>query len=100
MPTYEFDCTGCGKETEKFLKVSESHELTCEECNSPLKKVVRTANNFVIPSNCTYNGLTKVSGGDRKSANVARQPLNIIDEKPGGGYKVTRIGQAKDIHND
>lgn len=100
MPTYEFDCTGCGQEYEKFLKISDDKNLTCEACNSPLKQVMRTANNFVIPGNCTYNGITKVSGGSSKGANEARMPINIIDEKPGGGYKVTRIGQKKDIDND
>lgn len=59
-----------------------------------------SAPNFCIGAKHTYNGVTKVSGGTSSSKKIADVPINIIDEKPDGGYKVTRIGKKGDIEND
>lgn len=102
MPTYEFECKKCEKQFDITMKISDYSEATleCNDCLIELERVFLTPPNFTIPSNCTYDGITKISGGSKKGRNVARQPINIIDHNPDGSVKVTRIGQKKDIDNE
>jgi putative FmdB family regulatory protein len=39
MPTYEYDCKGCGHEFERFQKMSDDPVTVCPECGE--SKVVR-----------------------------------------------------------
>ena len=97
---YEFICNDCDLVYEVEMKMSEytSDGHSCQNCQGSLSRYFGTPPNFVIPGNMTHDGKVKVSGGNNKQ--ILQVPINIIDEKPGGGYKVTRIGQKKDIDNE
>ena len=101
MPTYEYKCPQCQTEFDVVMKMSEygTVAIECTKCEAVAERFYRTAPNFKIPANMAYNGQVKVSGGNGK-AGPSRVPINIWDEKPGGGYKVTRIGSKADINND
>ena len=104
LPTYEYICPNCQAEYDIFMTISQftrdGQEQPCESCgDAKLQRHYRTPNNFTIPANMTYNGIAKTSGGTGKKQQ-SRVPINIIDEKPGGGYKVTRIGSKADINNE
>lgn len=96
MPTYEMICNNCNLEVDLWMSISrfENEEHTCKECAGTLNRHYRTATNFSIPGSCTYDGKLKVSGGTGKEEPMV--PINIIDEKPGGGYTVQRIANKKD----
>ncbi|HEX5322444.1 MAG TPA: FmdB family zinc ribbon protein [Capsulimonadaceae bacterium] len=40
MPTYAYECTGCGRSFEAFQKMSDSPLALCEECGGALKKLM------------------------------------------------------------
>lgn len=94
MPTYEFRCNGCDTEFDVNMKMSDydTSTVTCEKCDLPAIRDFRTPTNVEIPTHM------------QASPNVskkARLPINFIEEKAdGSGYKVTRIGQKKDIENE
>lgn len=41
MPTYVYQCTGCGLRTEKFQRITEPALTECEGCAGRLKKVMQ-----------------------------------------------------------
>ncbi len=86
------------------MRISEldDYEGKCTSCkDTQLKRVFLTPPNMTIPANMTHDGTTKVIGSPRGHNKRLPVPINIIDEKPDGGYKVTRIGNTKaDIDND
>ena len=104
MPTYEFDCPECKEEFDIIISMKDYDNvvpgLECEECQVSLVRTFRTAPNFKIPSNCTYDGETKISGGSRKGRGESRVPINIIDYNPDGSAKVTRIGKRGTLDNE
>jgi putative FmdB family regulatory protein len=102
MPIYEFDCPKCKAEYDIEMKVSSYGvgSIVCDKCHTELVRAFRTPPNFKIPSNCTYDGTVKVSGGTGASKQDSRVPINIIDENPDGSTTVTRIGKKADIENE
>lgn len=109
MPAYDFKCPECEFEDEYILSYSRYDEtkespLKCPTCQSDMIQVIG-APCINIPASMTYNGQHKFVGSTSKKTNGIKKrdlqvPVNIIDEKPGGGYRVTRIGRKKDIDND
>lgn len=100
MPTYEFKCLSCELYYEIIIRLKDYDdcEPKCGECGSKLSRYFGTPPNFKIPANCTYDGKVRIGGGNnRKELQV---PINIVDEKPDGTYKVTRIGKKSDIENE
>jgi hypothetical protein len=59
-----------------------------------MTRFIGTAPGLVIPPNM------RATLSDNYYGKEAQVPINIIDEKPDGGYRVTRIGKKKDIEND
>lgn len=92
MAVYEFKCNSCDELYEFSLPIRDydRSEFICLHCNAQLTRYYSCAPNLSIP----YN----MQASPKKEA--PRVPINIIDEKPGGGYKVTRIGKKSDIENE
>ncbi len=40
MPTYDYECTSCGHEFEKFQKITEDPVLECPECGEEARRVL------------------------------------------------------------
>ena len=40
MPTYEYECTGCGRRFDVVQKFSDAALTTCEECQGTLRKLI------------------------------------------------------------
>ena len=110
MAFYDVVCKECKKEQVVVSRISEMEEniaaARCEDCESPVRLAI-TSPGFTIGSAHTFDGKSKTVAGSgysgKESFNVKEQssvPINIIDEKPGGGYTVTRIGNKRDIEND
>jgi putative FmdB family regulatory protein len=43
MPTYEYECTSCGRHIEVFQRFTEDALTTCEACGGALRKVFHPA---------------------------------------------------------
>ena len=105
MPTYEMICTGCNIEYEISIKFRDydnmSKNTVCDECLEPLKRHFRTPANVTIPAHMAADGLLRCVGSLAGANKKLRIPLNFIDQKPDGSYRITRIGNTKaDIDND
>lgn len=111
MPTYELKCKRCDAESELICRITDYDQALkkayCKECHKQkvpkkdcrLERHYRSLTTVSLPAGFTYDGNAKVIDG--KKSGKLRMPINIIDEKPDGGYKVTRIGNTKaDIEND
>lgn len=96
MPTYEYDCEACGAQYDIYMKISDKDAFkgSCEDCGGVLEQSFRTPISMNIPAHMRATQSAEYYGKQ------ARIPLNLIDEKPDGSYRVTRIGQKKDIDND
>lgn len=95
MPIYEYQCPKCEKNFELILSIKDADTsiVECESCLIEAKRVILTAPGVNIPYHMQASpNMTKKS--------QARVPINIIDEKPDGGYRVTRIGRKTDIENN
>jgi putative FmdB family regulatory protein len=95
MPIYEYKCSKCESEYDIKISLEDYGKVTalCEECNIELDRYFATVPAVNIPEHMratpgNYHG---------KELNV---PVNIINKKKDGGYRVTRIGKKSDIHND
>lgn len=100
MPTYSFECKACLAILDKFMKMSDPHPTICPSCASEsLSQVILDTPMMVIPGNCTHDGITKVVGTSNRNQKL-NVPINIIDDLPGGGKRVTRIGSKRDIENE
>jgi putative FmdB family regulatory protein len=40
MPTYGYRCTACGTTFERFQKISDPPVTACDDCGSPVKKIL------------------------------------------------------------
>jgi putative FmdB family regulatory protein len=68
MPLYEYECTGCGKHTEKIQKFSDPEITVCPHCGGVLRRVI-TAPAIAFKGGGWYAdgyGNAKPSGGESK----------------------------------
>lgn len=107
VATYEYVCSECEEVSSFDWKMSEydtkNKEISnCLHCNKGKLSRLISVPNMIIPGGFSYNNQPKVLVGKRDlhHKEPLPVPINIIDEKPDGSYKVTRIGSKKDIHND
>jgi putative FmdB family regulatory protein len=40
MPTYEYQCDGCGRRFEKFQGINDLPEKTCPRCGGPARRLI------------------------------------------------------------
>jgi len=105
MPSYEMMCDACHTVFEYSMKISEYSKLEkpakCRDCGEvAVNRCYVTPPNMTIPANMTHDGKTKIVGTRPKGTGLP-VPLNFIDEKPDGSYRVTRVGNTKgDVDND
>ena len=88
-------CPECDREFDIQLKLADydKSEISCESCSTALVRHFRSAPKINIPMHMQ-------ASPNMSKKSQARVPINIIDEKPDGGYRVTRIGEKSDIENE
>lgn len=96
MPTYEYECPKCKKQFDIISRVCDygKYVLECEECLRELVRVINTPPSVSIPAHMRATTSSKYYGKQ------ARVPINLIDERPDGTVRVTRIGKKSDIENE
>ena len=73
MPTYEYQCTGCGHEFEARQRISEPALTRCEKCGGAVKRLLSSAP-FILKGGGWY--VTDYPSESRKKA--------LESEKSGG----------------
>lgn len=67
MPLYDYQCSGCGAETEKMATVAERREQRCADCDALLEIVHRPQRHYQIFQNYFDIGLgVKITGRDHR----------------------------------
>ena len=73
MPTYEYQCTACGREFEVRQRISEPPLTRCETCGGPVKRLLSPAP-FILKGEGWY--VTDYPSASRKKA---------MESEKGGG---------------
>ena len=74
MPTYDYQCNGCGHTFELFQQMTDSVKRKCPACNE--KKLVKLPSTTPIPI-----GKNDKIGADQAAVDRMRNQLNCIDMK-------------------
>lgn len=95
MPMYKFSCPKCHNVFDVKLSMSDIGQVAveCDEC------LVEANREYVNPM-VTVPANMRATLSDNYYGKESRIPINIIDEKPDGGYRVTRIGKKGDLDNE
>ncbi|MGA8297523.1 MAG: FmdB family zinc ribbon protein [Acidimicrobiales bacterium] len=78
MPTYEYQCKGCGRAFEAVQAFSDSPLTTCEVCGGALKKVYGTVG-IVFKGSGFYKTDNRPSGSSTKKSEQATTSTNGHD---------------------
>ncbi len=63
MPTYEYECTACGYQFEKFQKMSDKPIRKCPECGKmKLEKLIGSGSGIIFKGSGFYETDYKRSG--------------------------------------
>jgi putative FmdB family regulatory protein len=94
MPTYEYICLSCSKESEVSCSISEYDRTVhpdCPHCGSSeaLQRHYRSNPTVTIPSH-----MKAVVGRSKEAPEL---PINFIKPKADGSYDVTRYGRKCDL---
>lgn len=54
MPTYTYQCHGCGKCFEQEQKITDEPLTTCPECGGPVKRVITGGMGFILKGSGFY----------------------------------------------
>ena len=89
MPTYEYQCTACQQQVEKFQKINDEPLLDCPHCHQPkLIRQISSAPAFKLKGTGWYETDFKdKKGEEKKSAAVSAPVGNVADIKTGAEDK-------------
>jgi len=54
MPTYEYECTECGRRFEKFQKMQDEPLKTCPKCGGVVRRLIGTGAGVIIKGSGTW----------------------------------------------
>ncbi len=79
MPMYEFECSACGKSTEKLLKISDPTPKDCSICEATgtLRKLI-SPSGFALKGDGWYSDHYGIKKSAKKTVETTSKP----DPKP------------------
>jgi putative FmdB family regulatory protein len=80
VPTYEYQCTGCGREFEVRQRISEPPLTTCEKCGGVVKRLISSAP-FILKGEGWY--VTDYPSESRKKALQSEKSSSDSAKKEG-----------------
>ena len=54
MPTYEYQCMGCGKKMEIFQKITDEPLTECPSCQGKMKRLISPGSGFIFKGSGFY----------------------------------------------
>ena len=97
MPTYDYECDGCGHSFELFQSISEPHKKKCPECNkNKLRRLFGTGGAIVFKGSGFYQTDYR-SDSYKKGAEAAKKAKSESkgEKKGDGGGKKSETKKAK-----
>lgn len=89
MPTYEYECDGCGRVFEIRQRISEPPLSSCEVCGGPVRRLLSAAP-FILKGDGWY--VTDYPSEARKKALESEKGSTTKVPADGGGDKSTGSG--------
>ena len=65
MPTYDYECKGCGHEFQKEQRITENPAKKCPSCGAMKAKRLVSRTNFVLKGSGWYNDLCSSKAGKK-----------------------------------
>jgi putative FmdB family regulatory protein len=96
MPTYEYECTGCGKHFDYFQRITEEPKTTCEECGGKLQKLLSSGAGLIFKGSGFYITDYKKSGGGGGESSGGGSKGSNSGEKAGGESKDAKAGATEE----
>lgn len=89
MPTYDYECTKCGKRVEVFHGMTEEPQLQCEECQTPLRKLIGAGAGIIFKGSGFYCTDYRSKDYQQKARKEAGGPATEQsgDSQPASGAK-------------
>jgi putative FmdB family regulatory protein len=83
MPTYEYECTSCGRHIEVFQRFSEDALTTCEACGGTLRKVFYPAG-IVFKGSGFYATDSRKSSSPSSTSSAKKDDVSSSSKSDGG----------------
>ncbi len=84
MPTYEYECSGCGGQFEFFQTMSEKPKETCETCGGKLTKLLSAGTGLIFKGSGFYITDYKTKSGEPVAPTATGEKTAAVskDAKP------------------
>lgn len=83
MPTYEYECTHCGHEFERFQSMTEPPVKRCPECRHKVKKLLSGGAGIIFKGSGFYQTDYRSSEYKKQAKDEKKQAKESSSEKPG-----------------
>ena len=84
MPTYEYECTGCGP-FEQFQRITEEALSSCPSCGSTVRRLISSGTGIIFKGSGFYSTDSRSEGSGKPSQNTGAD--NASKDGSGGGAK-------------
>lgn len=96
MPLYDYECSGCGEESEKQALIDRRHEQVCDLCSCPLTLVQRPTRHYRPFHNYFDMGLGVEITGREHRRRVMRGLSMDFKDHPSAGDESARLDKEAD----
>lgn len=87
MPTYEYECRGCGHRFEEFHKISDAPVRTCPKCRKDkVQRLISAGGGFIFKGSGFYvTDSKKSSASPSESKKTTRKEKKTARKTPDSG---------------
>lgn len=86
MPTYDYQCTGCGQAFEVFQRMSDEPVSSCPDCGAPARRRISGGSGFILKGEGFYiTDHRSQEYKDRAAADAGKDPAAASTAKASGG---------------
>lgn len=86
MPTYDYECSGCGQAFEVFQRMSDEPLSNCPDCGAPARRRISGGAGFIFKGEGFYiTDHRSQEYRDRAAADAGKEPAAASGAKASGG---------------
>lgn len=82
MPTYEYECTNCGHEFERFQSMTEPPVKRCPECRHKVKKLLSGGAGIIFKGSGFYETDYRSSAYKKQAKEESRKAKEATTDSP------------------
>ena len=95
MPTYDYQCSGCGQAFEVFQRMSDEPVSSCPDCGAPARRRISGGSGFIFKGEGFYitdhrsqdykDRAAADQGKEPAAAKAGKEPAAVSGARPSGG---------------